>query len=426
MRKSAVPEAFMKQKISTKNKVLIIVIISVYVILLLALASVILEGVGSFAGEWLNTPVVSGYMTKNYPDIDYRIEDTYFKNESEQNVGFEVKTKGYSYVCRVMSVKEGAYGTLSKGDVFVIKAYNYKVYYDQIFSEYNCDKELSEAINEKLLETMKNYYAGGGYLFTPFKVYADTVPGYDEFSDYKSIDQKVDAAIDAGVVGRGSLILYVKGEKISYEEYKHNISYVVDFYSESAPGSDGKLVPAGLQIFYYYTDENGEDVPQYESQLTAAEMKFTSGMVEVANNFHYKMQPSESEVNKYNTYSNFRVVYIVVILVAIVGLSGLWTVRKVRKLMRQGRVEADTDQGQTEQNQGKTESDQGETEQESAQGDDQGIDQPDEPAEETVTDAADVADVTEEDADVAAEEAADVAAEEAADVAADEEKTEEV
>lgn len=331
----------MKYRVCKKNKVLIGIIIAVYAILMLVLASIILEGTGCFVGEWLNRPAVDSYISKHYKGLGYKVTDTYFKYETEENYGFNVKTKGYIYKCKVTSVKDGQYGRLSVGDTFLIKSYNFKVYYDQIFLDYNLDAELSDAINEKVLSKYKDFFSGDSYRFEPFEVYADTMPSYNEFQ-YDTLEKKVDAAISSGILGRGTLVLRVRGNNIGYNEYRQVISYVVDIANKDFSGYDKNYVPGSLQVIYYYADENGNDVAIYESRFESSELNFSRDVAANANGIHYKMKPSDSEVTQYKVYSGFRLFYIIMLLVVVVGLSLLWVVRKVRKLMKEGRIPADT------------------------------------------------------------------------------------
>ncbi len=327
----------MKNRVSTKNKILIGVIIGIYSLALLVLASIILEGAGTFVGEWLNRPSVDSYMKKNYKGLGYKVADTYFKYETEENYGFNIKTKGYIYECKVTSVPEGRYGSLSVGDRFLIKSYNFKVYYDQIFSEYNCDLELSSAINDRYLQKLKEFFKGEDYKFEPFAVYADTMPSYNEFK-YGSMERNVDAAINSGIIGRGTAVLHVRGEKVGFDEYRRSISYIVDFCSSSFEGYDKNYVPASLQIIYYYRDEAGNDVALYESRFKSSELNFTRDVAANANGIHYKMKPSDSDITKYKVYNGFQLFYVITLLVVIVGLSLLWVIRKVKKLLKTGRV----------------------------------------------------------------------------------------
>ncbi len=326
-------------KLKTKDKVTVIAILVIYGLFLLALASIILEGTGTFVGRWLNRPVADVYVAKYYPDIKYDVISSYYASETEEYLGFEIKTKGYCYECRVKSLPEGAYGSLKTGNVFKIKSYNFNVYYDEIYSVYACDTGLSNAINEYLFDAVRDFFSGKDCGFTPFDLYADTMPKAGKYTD-PSQDANMKAAVADGVVNGGDIVLYVTGENVGFDEYKRVISIIVDFYAEGAPGADPLLVPRNLQIFYYHEDESGEKVALYESEFTSAELKFTRDMVAVANDIHYKMIPDDSEVGKMTAYNVVRIVYISVILVLVVGLSGLWVFRKVRKTIKQGIAEA--------------------------------------------------------------------------------------
>lgn len=328
----------MKTGLTTKDKIKIAAMIAVYAIFVLGLSSILLEGIGTFVGVWLNRPVIDGYMSKYYPDVKYKVVSAEFRNEKDRFLGFDVKTKGYCYECEVISLDDGAHGSLAKGDRFRIKSYNFNIYYDEIFSVFACDRELAERIDDYLYEKVSSFFSAGDYEFTPFDLYADTMPQTGQFSGPAT--EKVREAIQSGILQDCDIVLYVGGKDVDFDKYKEIISGIVDFYTENAPGGDPLLVPANLQVFYYYEPSEGETVALYESEFTAAELKFTRSMVEVAKDIHYKMIPSDDELGKINTYNVFRVIYIVVILVVVVVLSGFWVVRRVRKIVKQGRAKA--------------------------------------------------------------------------------------
>ena len=327
----------MKGRLRTKSKIMIAVLITVYVLFVLLFTGILLEGLGTSVGVWLNRPSVDAYMSRHYGDVGYKVIDGKYVSETEQYLGFEITKSGYCYECRVESVKNGEYGTLKAGDIFKIKSFNFTVYYDEIFSVCNCDLELAEGINSYLLGLTENFFSEGAYGFKPFDLYADTMPRAGQFGG-GTLSERVDQAVDSGIVGSGDIVLYVRGENVDFDSYKNIISGIVAFYAEGAPGADKKLVPSNLQIFYYYTDGDGKDVALYESEFTAAELKFTKSMAAAANDIHYKMIPTDDEAAKAKAYGIVRIVYIVLILCVIFGLSGLWIVRKIIKTVRQDRA----------------------------------------------------------------------------------------
>ena len=329
--------------ISTGNKIQIAAIIFIYVIAVAALACVLLEGAVTAPGVLLNRPFVKSYLRKNYSDLEYKPVSAAPFNEKRDFLGVDVDVKGYRYVYNVTGVKDGSHGSLKAGDTFSIEAYNYRVTYDEIFAEYACDKEINRIFDEKILGEFSEFAAAEELQFSPFAVNADLMVPHGRYNSTAAVENLKAMEAD-GFVNKADIVLHVTGPKTDFDTYRKNISAIVRFYA-SDDGSDGAKVYAGadknllpryLQIVYYYYNEAGEKVMQFESQFTAAELKYTESMAAAGNDIHYKVELTEKETGKLKAYTIVKNVYIYVILAAVVVLAGLWAVRRIRRLLKQG------------------------------------------------------------------------------------------
>jgi hypothetical protein len=336
-------------KVSTGNKVQIAVIIVIYAVVVAALACILLEGAVTPVGVVLNKPFVSSYLRKNYSDLGYKAVSAAPFNEKRDYLGVEMSVKGYRYTYKVTDISGGSHGTLKAGDTFTLEAYNYRVTYDEIYAEYACDKEINERFNEKMLEDFTEFAAAEELRFTPVAVNVDLMVPQGRYNA-GSVNENLKAMEADGFVNKTDIVLHVTGPKVDYSEYRKNISAIVRFYatgdgtetSITYAGADKNLLPRYLQIVYYYFNDAGEKVMQYESQFTAAELKYTEDMAAAGNDIHYKVELTEKETRKLKAYTVVKNVYIYVLIATVVVLGGLWAVRRVRRLLKEGSPEKKT------------------------------------------------------------------------------------
>jgi len=315
----------MKKNIPQKNKIQIIVFVTVYIIVMLVLAGIMLEGAGTFVGEYLNMPVVGNYLKKNYGDIEYELVSKEYVKETRSKLGVDTLTRGYRYTYKTISC--GNHGNLQNGDTFVIESYNFSITRDTIFTDYSRDTALIDKFSEYMLEVYKEKAVNMSSKFEPYALYVDIKVDVGEFESYEEL-------INGDQIKYGDQVLHIKGDKLSFDDYKKTVAEFIQIFNNLDESKKELLKPSNLQIFYYYTNENDEAVMQYESELRRYELQYSEEQLISATDINYKVEATEDEQTKIKAYRIVKDVYIWVILGAVIILGSFWVYKRVKRLSR--------------------------------------------------------------------------------------------
>lgn len=316
-----------KYNISKKNKLKIWLWGGVYALVLLVVLTLVLEGLGTFVGYILDKPTAENYIKTNYPGVTYEYKCATVINTKKTVLGIPKDYKSYRFTFEAVNVPDGKCGTLEKGDEFYVDAYNFNVTSDSILMEYTIDNAVKDEINETFLSELKAYCDVTEEIsFEVKEAYVDTKIKVGEAETARDAF-KLDVVKDADVV------VHVLGERLSYEDYKTEISKIVSFYDFDASEIPE---PKNFQVFYYYEGEDGNSVPQYESQFTREQLGKTPDELAKAEGTHYRIELEEKEESKVKLYNFVKSTYIIFLSATILVLYTLLTYRKIKKCVKQG------------------------------------------------------------------------------------------
>lgn len=312
---------------TTKTKIKIGLLGGIYALFILVLATLLFEGLGTFVGYVIDRPFAAKYISKNYTDIECSFVNAEYINEKRVILGVEQTYKTYRFNYKVKSL-ENEYGTLCEGNIFSIDVYNFKVLRDSIYMEYNQDTELIAAANQALHNELVAFAEDNeNVTFAVFDAYIDAKINAGSV-------ESLEALLNSDTLTNSDQIIHVLGEKCTFDEYKIIISPIVEYYQK-----EDKTVPTpnNVQIFYYYSDEKGEKVMAFESEIEHYQLNFDKKAIANAEKMHYKVELSEDDIKQAKIYNIIKIVYLVVLGGTVIALYTLFTVRKLRKLM--GKIE---------------------------------------------------------------------------------------
>lgn len=312
-----------------KNKVKIALIIGVFSLIVLAFVLLLLEGLGTFVGAWMNRPVAAAYIDGRYEGIEADFVRSEIVNNTVERMGIETKKKCYRFEYVIISCgDEFSSSGLSAGDVFYIETYNFEVINDGIYAEYLADRELIDAVQSDLLASLGEYAAFEENGIEPLEAYYDICIYYDEYSG--EVEQRLDALLISDKIENTDCVVHFTGEKSDFEKYKEKAAVIVDFFKENK-----EYMPGFLQIIYYY-ENDGEFVMQYESQFEFYELEYETQAIINGSDMHYIVELDESQTLKLKIYNIVKNVYLIVVTVTVLALSAFWVFKKVHKLRKQG------------------------------------------------------------------------------------------
>ena len=329
----------MKMTAAKTGKIKIGVTATVLSLVVIAAVIIVCESLGVFPGGYFDRIAVSSYMKKAHDGVEYTIISQSFERETSSEYGSNQKDNYYLYECRLDN-------TENKGGTFEIRAYGFEVISDGYFKDYLRNKELETAVcdtvSEQIIAEYENSYSGGDASL--FEVNCDTILTYEDYGE--EFDESRVKEITASLEDNLEVTVYIKGNRIDFEQYKKIAAQVVDMVNVKLG-----YEPGYLQLLYYRSmDENeqtdGRDVVKdglilaYESGIESYQISFD---IENESDMHYYVEISESDYKKMKIYNIVQYVYIIVVAIAVVALTALWSVRKFKKWNKEIKSEIKND-----------------------------------------------------------------------------------
>jgi len=274
-----------------KTKTKLWLFTTLVVIISLLLVTVFCESLGVFPGSLLNRISVKNYLKDKYPDLDYKIANTYYDKKMDKYV-FECESD------------EGGFRITAKG---------LGVYEDGYFDNYLKDNDLIYEISEYIENILKDEIPlkSAEYIYDIRK------------GTYESVEEAL-----KGTKGRYVVLLEVEGKSLSFDKYKE----LAAEYSKKA--FDSELDFASVRIFYFREPKEDEDdvVLQYESNVDKTLLYHDEELVEKAANTHFIVELDPKLARDYKIYTFFQRFYLVFVLGTVLVLRVVWIVRKYRKI----------------------------------------------------------------------------------------------
>ncbi|MBE7065664.1 MAG: hypothetical protein E7384_07645 [Ruminococcaceae bacterium] len=316
----------MKITTAKKCKIKIAATAVVLSVVFLAVVIILCESFGWFPGHLCNRIVLSSYMNKNHPDVEYTVLSQNFEKTEKNNYGSESVEKAYNYVLRLDN-------TANKGETFNMKAYSFKVVSDGYFVGYLRNNDLEKELGSFLYETMSNEYkeeygSDGSKILS---VDCFSVLTYDKFPVSDSYDcEKVIKKLD----GKYNITVCITGNNVSYDGYSEIAANVVDvFYKKLG------FTPDFSQLIYYRMPADEAElykadvvyngfIMQYESRIDSYQLSFD---IKNSSGMHYFVELDKSQRTQAKVYNYFQTFYIIFVGVAVIALLTLWSVRKFKK-----------------------------------------------------------------------------------------------
>ena len=292
------------------QKIKLPLLIALAIILFIIVLSLGLTDAGFFPGNVIHRFAVSSFLEDTYADLGY---------ELIEYDGYDPKTDYFVYNCRVNGLE------------CEMKAKNFSVQYDGYYHKY-CRNTYFQDVTS---DYMSNYLTSKWNEKHPeysvnWKSEIDIPLSNTKYPNKAPTAQAIDESLilDACKTYGGSFefTVDVYGESISFDEYKATVYKIVRILQTEMDNR-----PLSLQVFYYRSDNSGENVMQYESYLWTHQFDYTEQGVLSAENVHKYVEVPEDIQRKANIYYTVRKIVIIVVSVTIVALSALWIFRRYRK-----------------------------------------------------------------------------------------------